>query len=367
MTEPFTPEYWEDRARVVLPSATDAEIQHAATVLAGFYSTPVATYEIEGATLPTWEYAPGKITPSTEAEDPRDVKPRTIGAPYGTLSPRGIVGGLMVDASAFNGLAGGGAPDMPRLPDAWSAHQHTMGRDVSGNEIVKTRGRARVQGAPFGTCLTTPSGMTGALLGQMLEDLPRNSVGAIGYQVQALTDIAFPGLPRVFDDLTEPDSQLNRAMHAPGLLRGVCGQHSADETEGKVYWPARVRLPRVRARKSEPVTAVSLIAPADRTDRVFIGHKLVTRGKLARVARRGKRAARTVQLVAVAIDSPLALATAAECMNRGERVAVTFNGVAVTVTRGKAGLWSITTPSGSVSGLRTPANVGKRVATLTGA
>lgn len=355
--------YWRERAAHVLPDdISPRDLIRAARILKLQYSAPEAVYEITGPTLPTWQYAPGRVTPSTEALPFDEVKPQTIAAPYVTLSPRGIVGGLMVDARAYDGVAGGGVPDMTPAPDAWSAIKHTLTQH-NGQQVVKVRGRARVQGR--GTSIEDlPNGMTPGLLCQMLEDLPRNSVGAVGYQVQALTDLAYPGLPRVFDDLTEPDTDLMRAMHAPGLLRAVAGQMTQYEDEHKVSWPIRVRLRGVRARKSEPVTPRSLIAPADRADAVFVGHRLVKRGKVTR--RGGKRAERTIDIGRVTIDSPLALATLADGLNRGERVQVLFNGVKLTLTRGKgtAGTFTVSTPAGKASGLRTAGNVARRASEL---
>lgn len=354
----LTAAYWLERAAHVLPGATDDELLRGAELLEQFYDQPTVTYDAHGSTLPTWEYAPGEVKPSLEAEDRRDIKPKTVAAPYLTV---------LADARAFDGQTGGGVPTFTDAPDAWSAIKHTLSPD--GAKVTR-RGNARVQGAPFGSAPYLPNGATGALLGQMLEDLPRNSIGAIGWQVSVLTDL-FYGPDQDFPRLLGNDGATS-GEHVPShvdlaTVRGIVHAQEADQ-DRRMSWPMRLRLRRVVVRASERcyLTAGALPAPHADPARIFIGHRCYMRGKLARVARNGKRAARTLQLGRVSIDRPEALATVADCMNRGERVAVTYNGLAITVTRATGGTYSATIPNrGKVNGVRTTRNLVKRVSELT--
>ena len=362
--------YWLERAGETLPDATPLEIERAAFILAMQYTASDVHFDRDGATLPTWQYAPGKVTPSTEALPFDEIKPQTIAAPYVTLSPRGLHGGLMVDARAFDGVQGGGVPDMTSAPDATEAFKSIMGVQ-SGNVVVKRRGTARVQGDVVCTsCDDLPNGASPGLLSTMLRDLPRNSIGAVGWQVSILTDLFYgdviPG--QLGHDTLQSGEHIPHDVDL-STVRGIVGKEAAASGAGHMSWPMRTRLPRVVLRKSEQVYVRpgALIAPHSDPRRMWVGHKCWTRGKLARATRGGKRAARTVTFgTAVVIDTPSALAELCDNVNRGERVTLRYNGVPLTLTRGKgtAGTFAITTPRGKASGLRTPQNVAKRASEL---
>ena len=297
--------YWRERAAEILPSATPREIVRAAQILKLQYSAPEAVYEVRGSSLPEWRAA-------------------------------------TVDATAFDGRTGGGVPDMPLTPDAWSARQHDL--TLKAGKYHGRRGKARVQG---GTCPTVLREDVPAFLTQVLEDMPRTRVGASSFDILQVCDAFYGerlGVPRMIGTDAIAPAQMVRVADGvdPRSARFEYGVQDAVYTPQT--WPTRYRLPRVIARKSEPVTPTHLIAPADRPDRVFIGHKCVKRGVLARKARGGKRAARTIGTVI--LDNLSAAPAALSSLNRGERVILDVNGVKVTVSRGKGttGAYSLTVP-----------------------
>lgn len=388
--------YWRDRARDVLPSATAREIVRAAHILRLQYSAPEAVYDVRGSSLAT------------------------------ATAPR-------LDVQAFDGVTGGGVPDMTGAPDAYSATRHQMRGDMT----VARYGMARVQGACW-SIDDTPSGFSPALMGQMLSDLPRNSIGAASLDVFKLTE-AFYGADDQLEPLIGTDVRGYKQERINGLSWDRPGQLSIAGVSvdvpsvGKVApWRTRTTLGRVQARKTERVgaSAAAMAAPALHTGRtvwhlapvapvrstrefvctgrnrsivcgylgywrdtitadtvtdhtgraitqavaleyvprdetgehVWIGYKRIPRGKVAAKHKpRQVKVART--LGTFHVETPLALATLADNMNRDDRVIAIVGGLSVTLARGKgkAGTYSATTPAGKASGMRTGANVAKRV------
>lgn len=262
-------------------------------------------------------------------------------------------------------------------PDAWSATRHEQRAD----DTVKRYGMARVQGDTIGASRDTPSGFSGGLLTQMLEDLPRNTIGPAVIDVGRLTTLFYgAALPRLIGtDVAQkhqviyPAATVDPASCRVAVNRqiGTVDRHTASVTP----WPWRGEhdshtgdtsvLGKVYLRASESRGPGMLAAAATDDQHIWVGHHLMSRGPVAaRKSRAVKTPARTIgERVA---DTVPDLFNSVSTLNRDERVVLIFHGVRVTVTRGKsdAGTFSLTTPAGTASGLRTPQNVAKHIAQL---
>lgn len=321
--------YWRERAREVLPSATARELVRAAHLLRKCYDEPTVTYDACGSMLAADSHA------------------RT-------------------DAGMFAGRAGGGVPDHSPAPSAYDARRH----DLKASGEVGKRGRARVQGAAI-SIDDSPRGVSPALMCQMLRDLPRNTVGALAWDVEALTHLFYgAAIPELLGSDTIAYRQVVHAAPEsdPYTARGVVGRESAEAKPAR--WQTRTRLRAVRARKSETAGAASsaLVAPADRPDRIFIGHRCQPRGKVAARKPRTVKLDRTIGTVTATRDMLAVRAiAAASALNRGERLVIVCDGVTLTLTRGKsdAGTFGLTAPNGRADGIRTPKAVAAQALKLT--
>lgn len=345
--------YWRDRARAVLPSATSRELVRAARLLREQYDAPVTVYDAYGSSIPAWSWEPG-----TSDMEKLTWKGVPASGPYAAHVAEHI------NARAFDGREGGGVPDYTPAPAPYAARNH----DMRGDGTVGKRGRARVQGGSVATCPDTPLGASVGLLSQMLEDLPRNTVGALAWDVEALTRLFYgAAMPELLGSDTIAYRQVVHAAPEsdPYTARGVVGRESAEAKPAR--WATRTRLRAVRARKSETAGAAlsALVAPADRPDRIFIGHKCQPRGKVATRKARQKRQDRTIGTATC--ETLEQVTNSASYLNRGERVVIVYNGVALTLTRGKsdAGTFGLTAPNGRADGIRTPKAVAAQALKLT--
>jgi len=365
MTETEARHYWRDRASDTLANMalTPRELVRAAQVLRAQYDAPCAAYDARGATLPTWEFAHNLKDVAHMWEDSRDVKPVTVSAPY---VPR-----VLPDARAFDGREGGGVPSFPSAPSAWEARKHDL--HLANGKLHGVRGRSRVQGSCVGID-DTPLGASPALLAQVLADLPRNSVGALGTDVSRVTHV-FYGRDAHLEPLLGNDTIA--AGEAPALVaaiagarvRGVVGYASADAPDKRITWPTRMRLRMPRARTGELVKSHPewLLAPAEDSEHVYVGFRRIPRSKVAPRKARTVKLERTVGTMNVADPAalPSLLVSNANAMNRGERACYVCGNLRLTLTRGSSGKYAVKLGAGkTVGGLRTLASVGENVTRL---
>lgn len=328
--------YWRDRARAVLPSATSRELVRAAHLLRRCYDVPTVTYDAYGSMSAA------------------DSKPRT-------------------DASMFAGRVGGGVPDFSTVPPAYEARRH----DLSPDGVVTRYGMARVQGTTVATSPTTPLGATVGLLSQMLEDLPRNSVGALAIHVARLADVFYQVEPMIGTDVAQKHQTIHAAdgvdpmacrVAEGGLTtsskkqyfapRGITSTHGDTSALGKVY-----------IRDSEKRGVGVLAAASDDPECIYVGFKLIDRGPKAPRRARQKREDRTIGIVTAHRDdlARKALATAAN-LNRGDRIIIVCDGRELVLTRGKsdAGTFGLGLIGGDrADGIRTPKAVAAQALKLT--
>lgn len=251
-------------------------------------------------------------------------------------------------------------------PDGWEARKHAA---PSKDGLILKRGKARVIGFTLGDtsapdAATLPDGIR-ERLHLALCQLERTNYGASAYDVDRVTDLYFTGeIPRKVGTDAILAHEIGTADDTVDLDQGrwVTGR-----AHHRPRVPARVSLPHVVGRKSEGVSRRQLAANADRKGYVWIGHTLKPRGVLASKTRKPRTVKADRTIGTVRADNASDLVQHAQGLNRGERVVILFGGHKLTLTRGKgsAGTFSLTTPKGSASGIRTPAAVASNAVKLT--
>lgn len=306
---------------------------------------------------------------------------------------------------------------MSRVPDPYLSRKH----EQRGDDSVWRYGMARVQGRSSALD-DAPNGSTPALVGQMLEDLPRNQVGRAALDVYRLTQLfygdAIPAL--LATDVASKRSVVTAADSVdPNEVPGVLNRYGAVCT--LQTWRVRTRLHSVRLRNSEQHHAASLVTACDGvavrkprdvshaihhpavtpgiwdatltmwrprrdampardgvrewdvpnilttepSERYHVGNRTIPRGKRAVRKPRSVKVARTIAVKT--LDTLPAVFNAVSTLNRGERIVITYKGSRFTITRGKgkAGTYQLTPPAGKrADGIRTAETVVRKVSEL---